>query len=41
VRYGAVGEVLCSHLPEPVDNAGTGAVTRVQVLRNVDILHFS
>ncbi len=22
-------------------NAGTGAVTRVQVLRNVDILHFS
>ena len=32
LRYGVVMRTLCSNLPALVDNAGTGEVTRVQVL---------
>jgi len=31
---------LCSLLPAPVGFAGAGVVTRVQVLRSEEILHF-
>jgi len=41
VRYRVGRGILCPHLPAPVGNAGTGAVTRVQVLCSEEILHFN
>ena len=39
-RHRVVMGTLCSHLPAPVGFECTGAVTRVQVLRDEEILHF-
>jgi hypothetical protein len=39
-RHRVVMGTLCSHQPAPVGFEGTGAVTRVQVLRDEEILHF-
>jgi len=39
-RHSVVMRTLCSHLPAPVGFTGTGAVMRVQMLRDEEILHF-